>query len=120
MQVQLPCIILATMHCVRCTASKAGRPEPELPRGLHTRTAARRLVLMTCSQPPARPAVRAGEPSFEELAEMPYLDAALKEASRLFPAGAYASREAKSDLVLDGARLPAGAFAEARTSVFGP
>ena len=42
-------------------------------------------------------------PSFEDLEEkLPYLDACLKEALRLFPPGHLLFREAETDLTLEG------------------
>ena len=57
----------------------------------------------------------AGEPGFDELQDLPYTDAVIRESSRMFPAGAFASREAKQDMNLGG-ELCEGCHARAFSS----
>lgn len=44
-----------------------------------------------------------GDISLDELQDLPYTEAVIRETTRMFPAGAYAWREAKQDMLLGGA-----------------
>ena len=44
-----------------------------------------------------------GDLSLDELQDLPYTEAVIRETTRMFPAGAYAWREAKQDMLLGGA-----------------
>jgi cytochrome P450 len=54
--------------------------------------------------------VRGDIPTPEEVESMPYLEGALKEAMRLFPAGAWTARLAVQDFTLDSHPLPKGTW----------
>jgi cytochrome P450 len=54
--------------------------------------------------------VRGETPAPEEVESMPYLEGALKEAMRLFPAGAWTARLAMQDFELDSHPLPKGTW----------
>ena len=49
-------------------------------------------------------------PTQEEVANMPYLEGALKESMRLFPAGTWTGRLAMQDFELDGHNFPKGTW----------
>ena len=47
--------------------------------------------------------MRTGDPSYADLDKLPYADACLREALRLFPPGASGAREAAEDQIVGGA-----------------
>jgi cytochrome P450 len=54
--------------------------------------------------------VKGETPTQEEVTSMPYLEGALKEAMRLFPAGTWTGRLAMQDFELDSHRFPRGTW----------
>ena len=60
-------------------------------------------VLGECSE-----VLRGQDPSLDDLGRMPYLDAVIKEALRLYPTGPYAYRSAQAALELAGYAFPRG------------
>jgi cytochrome P450 len=57
-----------------------------------------------------RRSVKGDVPSPEEVESLPYLEGALKETMRLFPAGTWTARLAMRDFELDSHRLPKGTW----------